>query len=211
MGLSTQSLSFIYILPPDFKEDQEIKLYSILETLFNVRYHHFHHFTYGLFRSTSIYKCIRAQVLWENTWTSERERRKTRSSRKAQNEFKNLHCSSHVIRAVKSITLVNKDFGPWGKMFFCYVFLDAEFEYVSRISLSHTPFALHQTMWPHTPTYVNHWRPVGGSLDMMQQATCHESFLCGWQSSAGCWPELSVLSSQKYVVFVPPLICQESV
>ena len=26
------------------------------------------------------------------------------------------------------------------------VFLDAEFEYVSRISLSPTPFALHQTM-----------------------------------------------------------------
>ena len=26
------------------------------------------------------------------------------------------------------------------------VFLDIEFEYVSRISLSHTPFALYQTM-----------------------------------------------------------------
>jgi len=29
---------------------------------------------------------------------------------------------------------------------FSDVFLDAEFEYVSRISLSPTPFALHQTM-----------------------------------------------------------------
>ena len=35
------------------------------------------------------------------------------------------------------------------------VFLDAEFKYVSRISLS--PFALHQTVWKHKPTYVSHW------------------------------------------------------
>ena len=48
-----------------------------------------------------------------------------------------------------------------------YVFLDAEFEYVSRISLSPTPFALLQTMRPHTPTYESHWGTVGGSLDMM--------------------------------------------
>ena len=46
------------------------------------------------------------------------------------------------------------------------VFLDAEFKYVSRISLSPTPFALHQTVWKHKPTYVSHWGPVGGSLDM---------------------------------------------
>jgi hypothetical protein len=47
------------------------------------------------------------------------------------------------------------------------VFLDAEFGYVSRISLSPTPFALHHTMRPHKPTYVSHWGHVGGSLDMM--------------------------------------------
>ena len=38
------------------------------------------------------------------------------------------------------ITLVNKDFGPWGKMSGSDVFLDAEFKYVSRISLSPTRF-----------------------------------------------------------------------
>jgi hypothetical protein len=53
------------------------------------------------------------------------------------------------------------------------VFLDVEFEYVSRISLSPTPFALNHTM--HMPTYVSHWEPVGGSLDMMLQANCHVS------------------------------------
>ena len=58
------------------------------------------------------------------------------------------------------------------------VFLDAEFEYVSRISLSPTTFALHRTMWMHTPTYVSHRGPVGGSLDMMQQANCHVSYTC---------------------------------
>ena len=72
------------------------------------------------------------------------------------------------------ITLVNKDFGPWGKMSVSYVFVDPEFEYVSGISVSPTPFALHQTMWPHTPTYASHW----GSLDMMQQANCHVSYSC---------------------------------
>jgi len=39
------------------------------------------------------------------------------------------------------ITLVNKDFVPLGKMPVSDVFLDAEFEYVSRISLSPSPFA----------------------------------------------------------------------
>jgi len=39
------------------------------------------------------------------------------------------------------ITPVNKDFSPWRKMSFSDVFWDAEFEYVSRISLSPTPFA----------------------------------------------------------------------
>jgi len=77
------------------------------------------------------------------------------------------------------ITLVNKDFSPWGKLSVSDVFLDAEFKYVSRISLSPTPFALHQTMWMHTPTYMSHWGPVGGSLDTMQLANCHVSFSCG--------------------------------
>jgi hypothetical protein len=39
------------------------------------------------------------------------------------------------------ITLVNKDFVPWRKMSVSDVFLDAEFKYVSRISLSPIPFA----------------------------------------------------------------------
>jgi len=39
------------------------------------------------------------------------------------------------------ITLVNKGFVPLGKMSVSDVFLDAEFKYVSRISLSPTPFA----------------------------------------------------------------------
>jgi hypothetical protein len=45
------------------------------------------------------------------------------------------------------------------------VFLDAEFKYVSRISLSPT---LQQIMWKHKPTriYVSQWGPLGGSLDM---------------------------------------------
>jgi len=47
------------------------------------------------------------------------------------------------------------------------VFLDAEFEYVSSMSLSPTPFALRQIMLPHTPTYVSYWGAVRGSLDMM--------------------------------------------
>jgi hypothetical protein len=42
---------------------------------------------------------------------------------------------------VFKITLVNKDFIPQGKMSISGVFLDAEFKYVSRISLSPTPFA----------------------------------------------------------------------
>ena len=45
------------------------------------------------------------------------------------------------------------------------LFLDAEFKYVSRISLSSTPFALYQTMCKHKPTDVSDWGPVG-SLDM---------------------------------------------
>jgi len=52
---------------------------------------------------SQLYMCIRAQVLYENTSTSEREQRKTRSSRRAQNEFNNLHYSIHVIRTVKPI------------------------------------------------------------------------------------------------------------
>ena len=36
--------------------------------------------------------------------------------------------------------------------------------------------------------------------------TCHTLVT---NSPASCWPELSVLSSQKYIVFVPPLICRE--
>jgi hypothetical protein len=54
-------------------------------------------------------------------------------------------------------------------MRYCDVFLDAEVEYVFRIYLSLTVYALHQTMWLHTPTYdyVFHWGPAGGSLDMM--------------------------------------------
>jgi hypothetical protein len=39
------------------------------------------------------------------------------------------------------ITLVNKDFVPWGKMSVSDVFLDAEFKYVTIISLSPTNFA----------------------------------------------------------------------
>jgi len=38
-------------------------------------------------------------------------------------------------------TLVNKDFVQRGKISFSDVFLDAEFKYVSRISLSPTSFA----------------------------------------------------------------------
>jgi hypothetical protein len=41
----------------------------------------------------------------------------------------------------KPITLVNKDFAPCGKMSVSDVLLDAEFKYVSRISLSPTLFA----------------------------------------------------------------------
>jgi len=40
-----------------------------------------------------------------------------------------------------TITLVNKGFVPLGKMSVSDVFLDAEFKYVSRISLTPTPFA----------------------------------------------------------------------
>ena len=47
------------------------------------------------------------------------------------------------------------------------VFFDAEFKYVSRISLSPTSFALHQTMCKHMPTYVNHCGLAGGSLEML--------------------------------------------
>ena len=39
------------------------------------------------------------------------------------------------------MTLANKDFVPCGKMSVSDVFLDAEFKYISRISLSPTPFA----------------------------------------------------------------------
>jgi len=46
------------------------------------------------------------------------------------------------------------------------VFLDTEFKYVSKISLSPTPLALHQTTWKHKSTFVSHCGPVGGSLDM---------------------------------------------
>ena len=51
-----------------------------------------------------------------------------------------------IIIIIIIITLVNKDFGPRGKSLFLTYFFDAEFEYVSRISLSPTLFALHQTM-----------------------------------------------------------------
>jgi hypothetical protein len=39
------------------------------------------------------------------------------------------------------ITLVKRDFGTRGKISVSDVFLDAEFKYVSRISVSPTPFA----------------------------------------------------------------------
>jgi hypothetical protein len=45
-----------------------------------------------------------------------------------------------------SITMVNKDFVPQGKMSVSDVLLDNKFKYVSRISLSPTSFVLHQTM-----------------------------------------------------------------
>ena len=45
------------------------------------------------------------------------------------------------------------------------VVLDAEFKLFSRISLSPTLFALHQTMLKHKSTYVSRWEPVGGSQD----------------------------------------------
>jgi len=40
------------------------------------------------------------------------------------------------------ITLVNKDFFPYGKMSVYDVFLDDEFQHLYRISLSPTNFAL---------------------------------------------------------------------
>jgi hypothetical protein len=57
------------------------------------------------------------------------------------------------ISAAGMIPLVNKDFVPWGKMSVSDVVLDAEFKYVSRIYLSPTPFALHQTMWKAQAKY----------------------------------------------------------
>jgi len=65
------------------------------------------------------------------------------------------------------IALVNKNFVPQRKMSVSDVVLDAEFKLVSRISLSPTLFALHQTMLQHKPTYVSHWGPVRGSEDML--------------------------------------------
>jgi len=65
-----------------------------------------------------------------------------------------------------SLRVVNKDFVPWGKLSVSDVFLDTEFKYVPRISLSPTAFVLHQTVWKHKPTYVSHWGPLGGNLDM---------------------------------------------
>jgi hypothetical protein len=63
---------------------------------------------------------------------------------------------------MRPITLVNKYFVPWVKMSVYAVFLDAEFKYVSRTSLSSTHFALHQTVWKQMLTYETHWGPVGG-------------------------------------------------
>jgi hypothetical protein len=52
-----------------------------------------------------------------------------------------------VLLNVFRLHLVNKGFVPRGKMSVSDVFFDAEFKYVSRISLSPTtPFMLHQTM-----------------------------------------------------------------
>ena len=73
--------------------------------------------------------------------------------------------SNALTRMSGMITLDNKDFGPWEKMFIFNVFLDAEFECFQNFSITLT-FCV-ETMWPHTPTYVCHWGPVGGSLDMM--------------------------------------------
>ena len=65
------------------------------------------------------------------------------------------------------------------------VFLNAEFKYVSRISLSPTPSAVHQTMWKHKLTYVSHW---GGGLKEVVW-TCnkhsHVSYTCGRLPVAG--------------------------
>jgi len=55
-------------------------------------------------------------------------------------KLKNRHVIHTSVTVDRLITLANKDFGPWGKMSVSDVFLDAEFEYVSRISLSPTPF-----------------------------------------------------------------------
>jgi hypothetical protein len=42
--------------------------------------------------------------------------------------------------------MVNRDIVSGGKMPASGVFLDAEFKYVSRISVSPTPLAVHRTM-----------------------------------------------------------------
>jgi hypothetical protein len=44
------------------------------------------------------------------------------------------------------ITLINKKYVLLGKMSVADVFLDSEFKYFSRISLSPIPFTLYQTM-----------------------------------------------------------------
>jgi hypothetical protein len=44
--------------------------------------------------------------------------------------------------------------------------LDAEFKYVSRICVSPTLLMLNQTTRKHKPTYMSHWGPVGGRLDI---------------------------------------------
>ena len=55
-------------------------------------------------------------------------------------------------------------FCPMRKNVRFWCIFDTEFKYVSRISLSPTPFSLHRNMWKHKPTYVSHRGPIGCSL-----------------------------------------------
>ena len=71
----------------------------------------------------------------------------------------------HATCRKEQITLVNKDFGPWGKMSVPDVFLDAEFKYVSRISLS-----------PHFRSRSNGWNLLRQNTKVCFYRGRHEEF-----------------------------------